>query len=101
MATQQLSAKREILSEQVASAGAHLESLMIKSDLVSGHSARLCDLVSSKFTMLKQTLEKKEQELLSKIHRDSSRVKGDLELAITSAKLIIDKSMMVRYCMCF
>ena len=95
MAAQQLSARREVLSEQLLIAGAHLNSLMMKMTLIDEHSAQLCDFVSKKFSTLKQAVDEKEKELISKIHSDRARVKGDIELATKSAKLIIDKSSQV------
>ena len=92
MAAQQLSAKREILAEQLAVASAHLESLITKKKVVNDHSKQLCNLVNTKFNSLKHALDRKEKELVSMVLGDTSRVKEDLDLAIKSAELIIEKS---------
>ena len=101
MAAEQLSARRGILSEQLLIAAAHLNSVIMKINLINDHSAQLCDSLSREFTILKQALDKKEKELISKIHSDSALVKGDIELATKSAKLIIDKSSQVMYGMLY
>ena len=95
MAAQQLSAKRDILAEQLSVASAHLELLVTKRKAVDGHSKQQCNFVSTKFAWLKNSLDRKEKELISMVLSDTSRVKEELNVAITSAELMIEKSAQV------
>ena len=92
----QLSAKRQLLSDQLDAAKDHLETLRSKCDLVEVHSKRLCDFVSDRFADLKHSLDKKEKEAISKILVNSSRIKEELNAAKKSAQLVIDRSQQVR-----
>ena len=92
----QLSAKRQLLSDQLEVAKDHLETLRSKCNLVEIHSKRVCDFVSDRFTDLKHSLYKREKEVISKILVESSRIKEELNAAKKSAELIIDRSRQVR-----
>ena len=92
----QLSAKRLLVSDQLDVANAHLETLKSKYFLVDVHSRRMCDFVSDRFTDLKQSLDLKEREIVSRIQADSSRTKEELNAAKKYAQFIVDKSQQVR-----
>ena len=92
----QLSAKRQLVSDQLEVAKDHLETLRTKCNLVELHSKRICDFVSDTFTDLKHSLDKKEKEVVSRILVDSSRIKEELSTAKNSAELIIERSRQVR-----
>ena len=95
MATQQLSAKRELLMEHLTIAQSYVKSLRSKKDLVDKHSSRLCHFVRENFSGLKQALDKKEKDFISAVVKEGSAVSTHLERAERSAKLIIDKSFQV------
>ena len=95
MAAGLLSAKNELLIEQLRIAEAYLESLKLKKVLTDQHSERLCQIVREKFSNVKQAVDKKEKDLISKIIRDGSVVKRLLETSEKSADAIINKSLQV------
>jgi hypothetical protein len=92
----QLSAKRKLVSDQLEVAKDHLESLRTKCNLIELHSKRVCDSVSDAFADLKNSLDKKEKEVVSKVLVDSSHIKEELNIAKKSAELIIERSRQVR-----
>ena len=93
----QLSAKRQLVSDQLEVAKDHLETLRTKCNLVELHSKRISDFVSDTFADLKRSLDKKEKEVVSKILVDSSRIKEELNTVKKSAELIIERSRQVRF----
>ena len=95
MANQLLTAKQKIVYEQLTIANAHLDSLLMKKEVVDKHSSRLCSIVSKKIAEMKHTLEETEKELIAKVVADSSFLKQGLDLAKTHAQGIIEKSLLV------
>ena len=91
----QFLAKQQLLSDQLKVAKAHLDTLKAKCNRVEEYSGRICNVVSDRFTALKQSLDKKKEEMISRILDDSFRVKEELNGAMKSAELIIGKSLQV------
>lgn len=95
MAAQQLSARQEVLTAQLKIAETDLDVLVTKSNLIDGHSQRLCSSVCEGINRLKQALEGKEIQLCAAIRNHASTVKGNVDVVITAAESSIRKSIEV------